>query len=114
MVHRDFALDHHLNLDKKIDKRSPTPSRKHPVRGPPSEVEQKFPISRSINKPVQHPEAHLLLYTALPEYHHSDHRPVIAKFNFAIPDRWFCLPVHFLEPSSYSKFLNFWHISLII
>ncbi|CAH8854284.1 unnamed protein product [Trichobilharzia szidati] len=107
MVHRDFALDHHLNLPQTGRQRSVSPSRRLPVRGPPSQVEEKFPSNESI-KGRQHPEAVLLKYTSLSEYKLSDHRPVIAVFRLSVPPRWFSLPVRFEEPNGkeYSCYAN--------
>ncbi|CAH8577696.1 unnamed protein product [Heterobilharzia americana] len=97
MVHRDFALDHHLNLPRTEQQRSSSPSRRLPVRVPPSQMEEKFPSNESIKR-RQHPEAVLLNYTSLNEYKTSDHRPVIAVFKLSVPPRWFSLPVKFEEP----------------
>ncbi|VDQ10952.1 unnamed protein product, partial [Trichobilharzia regenti] len=50
MVHRDFALDHHLNLPQTSRQRSVSPSRRLPVRGPPSQMEEKFPSNESVKE----------------------------------------------------------------
>ncbi|CAH8585226.1 unnamed protein product [Schistosoma rodhaini] len=105
MVHRDFALDHHLNLPETDRQRQASPSRRLPVRGSPSEVEEKFPANKSI-KGRQHPEAVLLKYTSLNEYKTSDHRPVIAVFKLSVPPRWFSLPVKFIEPDGKAYSFN--------
>lgn len=102
MVHRDFALDHHLNLNSDEEG---SISRKVPVRGPPSVVEEKYP-SNSSTKDREHPEAQLLRYTSLNQYKLSDHRPVVATFKLAVPPRWFSLPVIFDQPSNQGD-LNF-------
>ncbi|KAH8871538.1 Phosphatidylinositol 4,5-bisphosphate 5-phosphatase A [Schistosoma japonicum] len=93
----DIYDNHHLNLPESARQRSVSPSRRLPVRGSPSQVEEKFPANKSI-KGRQHPEAVLLKYTSLNEYKTSDHRPVIAVFKLSVPPRWFSLPVKFVEP----------------
>lgn len=98
MAHRDYAIDHHLNVNPNLNRRSPSPSRHTPVRGPPSEVERKYPSGSFKTKIAHHPEIVLVEYTSLSEYRHSDHRPVVGTFQFAVPSRWFSLPIEFVEP----------------
>lgn len=98
MVNRDFALDHHLTLNKDFAHHSSGLFSKIPVRGLPSEVTEKFPSTLSSNK-TQYPEVILIKYTSLETYKFSDHRPVIGVFDVIVPSRWFALPVQFEEPS---------------
>ncbi|VDP83629.1 unnamed protein product [Echinostoma caproni] len=78
MAHRDYAIDHHLNVNPNCARRSPSPSRKIPVRGPPSEVERKYPSGSFKTKIAHHPEIVLLevprlsLSGALASEHHGD------------------------------------------
>ncbi|KER33773.1 hypothetical protein T265_12543, partial [Opisthorchis viverrini] len=96
MAHRDFATEHYATLLRDLN--SVNIPRRSAVRGSPSNVEQHFPSNSRESIGELQPEIKLLEYTSLPEYKSSDHRPVVGSFEFAVPSRWFSLPVSFIEP----------------
>ncbi|TGZ55264.1 hypothetical protein CRM22_010443 [Opisthorchis felineus] len=96
MAHRDFATEHYATLLRDLN--SLNIPRRSAVRGSPSNVEQHFPSNSRESIGELQPEIKLLEYTSLPEYKSSDHRPVVGSFEFAVPSRWFSLPVSFIEP----------------
>ncbi|CAL8101555.1 unnamed protein product [Calicophoron daubneyi] len=99
LAHRDFAIDHHLNVDPTSTRRSPSPRRHVPVRGSPSTLEKNYPRNQSPLRHHRGPAVDLIEYTCLPQYKSSDHRPVVGTFQISVPSRWFSLPVQFIEPT---------------
>ncbi|CAH8550163.1 unnamed protein product [Dicrocoelium dendriticum] len=96
MAHRDFATDYYASVYG--DASTARTSRRVPIRGAPSEADRIPPISRRASLGPYQPEIQLLQYTSLSEYKSSDHRPVVGTFTFAVPSRWFSLPISFVEP----------------
>ncbi|KAF8562157.1 hypothetical protein P879_02556 [Paragonimus westermani] len=110
MAHRDFATDFYSSVIRHT--RTQNTSRHTPIRGAPSEVEQNSQASDKIGSiGSQQPEIKLLEYTSLTNYKWSDHRPVVGSFRVVVPQKWFSLPISFLEPLArdypYDKDLDF-------